>query len=374
MAKQEHLALLAQGVEAWNQWRREHPDMATDLGDSDFSRADFTAADFHETDLIRVNMSRARLVRADLAEANLIYTNLAKADLAGADLSGAYCSGAEFGEAHLGQARLNEAKLIMTDFTGADLSKANLKGANLTMANLNAANLSGADLAGADLTDAVLVGTVLANACLADARNLERCCHLGPCSIDHRTLERSGTLPAVFLRGCGLPEALIHKLPELAGSAAAFHPCFIKYSPIDETFARQLFDRLQEQGVRCWLNEHPLEPQEIDVPQTGTEPNDKLLLCCSAASLTSWWIEGHLGSALDKERRLEATGGPRGHALIPLDLDGFLTGDQWHSAGREQVRSLPRADFTGWQEEQGKFDRPFDWLMGALRADGAGAP
>ncbi|GER89029.1 hypothetical protein KDW_31910 [Dictyobacter vulcani] len=31
MANQEHLALLQQGVEAWNSWRREHPQIKPDL-------------------------------------------------------------------------------------------------------------------------------------------------------------------------------------------------------------------------------------------------------------------------------------------------------------------------------------------------------
>ena len=39
---------------------------------------------------------------------------------------------------------------------------------------------------------------------LTRAKGLETCLHTGPCTIDHRTLQRSGPLPLAFLRGVGL--------------------------------------------------------------------------------------------------------------------------------------------------------------------------
>jgi len=35
MAKEEHVALLGQGVDAWNAWRRENPDVSPDLRKAD---------------------------------------------------------------------------------------------------------------------------------------------------------------------------------------------------------------------------------------------------------------------------------------------------------------------------------------------------
>ena len=35
MANPEHLEILKQGVEQWNKWREEHPDVRPDLHDAD---------------------------------------------------------------------------------------------------------------------------------------------------------------------------------------------------------------------------------------------------------------------------------------------------------------------------------------------------
>jgi hypothetical protein len=49
MANQQHLAILKQGVEVWNQWRKEHPEIRPDLSE----------ADWVETDLIWPNSRSA---------------------------------------------------------------------------------------------------------------------------------------------------------------------------------------------------------------------------------------------------------------------------------------------------------------------------
>jgi uncharacterized protein YjbI with pentapeptide repeats len=40
MANDKHVAMLKQGVDAWNEWRDENPDIRPDLGGTDLSRAD----------------------------------------------------------------------------------------------------------------------------------------------------------------------------------------------------------------------------------------------------------------------------------------------------------------------------------------------
>jgi uncharacterized protein YjbI with pentapeptide repeats len=62
MANPEHLAKLRKGPEAWNRWRKEHPDVRPDLTEAD--------------------LVGAKLVRAILAEADLVYANVGGAKLA----------------------------------------------------------------------------------------------------------------------------------------------------------------------------------------------------------------------------------------------------------------------------------------------------
>jgi hypothetical protein len=55
MANPEHLAILKQGVEAWNRWRLEHVDIRPDLTDADLARAGKRkkSGDYHEPDCDR---------------------------------------------------------------------------------------------------------------------------------------------------------------------------------------------------------------------------------------------------------------------------------------------------------------------------------
>jgi Pentapeptide repeats (8 copies) len=128
MANDEHVALLKQGVDTWNAWRDENPDI----------RPDLMCGQLLQANLIGANLSSTNLIGAILIGAYLTEANLIGADLSGADLMGA----------KLGKAQLREA---------------NLAGANLSMATLTEANLIGADLGAstmlnADLTDADLTG------------------------------------------------------------------------------------------------------------------------------------------------------------------------------------------------------------------------
>jgi hypothetical protein len=103
MANSEHLQILEQGVEVWNQWRQKNPQIRPNLrkaklhgenlqgvnfNDATLRRADLSAtnlgdASFRRADLRRANLSEALLVKADFTSAILIETNLSKAVLDG---------------------------------------------------------------------------------------------------------------------------------------------------------------------------------------------------------------------------------------------------------------------------------------------------
>jgi hypothetical protein len=104
--------------------------------------------------------------------------------------------------------------------------------------------------------------------------------------------------------------------------------------------------------------------EEID---RGIRFWDKVLLCCSQASLTSWWVDNEINKAFEKERRLMKKRETKVLALIPLNLDGFLF--KWMSGKAEEVKARIAADFTGWKRSNPKFERAFTSVIQALRAD-----
>lgn len=291
MCNPQHLAKLWDGVEAWNQWRRDYPDIRPNLREADLSRADL--------------------------------------------------NGVDFAGAHLGEARL----------FSSNLNCANLKGANLIGADLSEADLNGADLTGAWAARALFV-----NLDLRGVKGLDAVVHSGPSTVGIDTIYKSdGKIPHSFLRGCGVPEALITYIPSLVAAQAGieYHSLFICYSTEDHEFAERLSVDLEANGYRCWLTPHNPETDEWlrDQMDCAIQMQDKLLLILSKDSMNSHWAKEEVEKAhnrgINENRRV----------LYPVAICPLEELAKWdeidpaacNEAGRE-IREYFIPNFSNWTD------------------------
>jgi uncharacterized protein YjbI with pentapeptide repeats len=141
MTDEEQLKILRQGVAAWNEWRKENPDVRADLRGAELIRADLNGADLNGADLRGADLRGANLLGADLRGVNLIRAVLYRAILYGANLGKP-----DF--AYLPRVDLSEANLSEADLRGADLRRADLGGAQLINTDLRNATLTGSTIFG----------------------------------------------------------------------------------------------------------------------------------------------------------------------------------------------------------------------------------
>ncbi|MEJ2169501.1 MAG: toll/interleukin-1 receptor domain-containing protein, partial [Desulfobacterales bacterium] len=333
MAIPQHLNVLKQGVQAWNNWRNANPGDEPDLAGAKLSTADLREANLRETDLrwadlSGANLSGAILNRADLRRANLNRTIFHLAKLSEANLSETYLSGADLREADLRKAFFIRSDLANADLSASDcqradfrwayLIKARFHGANLGGANLIEANLTKAELKQANLGEAFVAWSCFGDNDLSDTRGLDEVKHFGPSTIGIDTIYRSkGNIPEEFLRGAGVPQHFISYAGHLNAKAFKYNGCFISFAGNDRNFVDKISDDLQREGIRCWIAPEEMKMgdairQEVD---QMIRIQDKLLVVLSKFSIESAWIQKELQAALAEERNQDRA------VLFPLRLD-----------------------------------------------------
>jgi hypothetical protein len=328
MANEEHVAILKQGVKAWNEWRNKgKPTTPVDL----------SMADFHS-----IHLSGANLNLVNLRASNLNFANLRGANL-------------------------NLANLHSANLCNANLRSANLRGANLGFADLSGAilratNLRGANLRGTDCTAAKCNYTVFGDTDLREVKGLETVVHDGPSTIGIDAIYLSGgNIPEAFLRGAGVPDTFITFMKSLTSQAFDFYSCFISHSSKDREFVERLYTDLQSNGVRCWYAPEDLkigEPFLLGIDQ-GIRLHDKLLLVLSENSVSSGWVQHEVLSAMAKEQ------GKAPWVLFPIRLDNAVmeTDIPWANMIRQ---SRHVGDFTQWKDHD-SYRKAFDRLLRDLK-------
>jgi hypothetical protein len=298
MANQEHLDILRQGVDIWNLWRKNHPDIQPDLRDANLYKANLAGVDFNNTNLKRANFNKVILTRATLIKASLNFANLSDGNLKAATFRKADLSDATLHRADLSDADLSEARLLFADLSDAILYNVDFRGAST-------------------------LKTVFGNLDLRQVIGLDAVKHRGPSIIGIDTIYRSrGLVPEIFLRRAGVPDSFLEIILSIVNRPIEYCTCFISYSSQDQAFAERLYADLQNKGVRCWFALRDMRAgdkirERLD--QT-IYLYDKVLLILSEHAVASSWVETEVETALEKERQLQQQGSAQ-TVLFPLRLD-----------------------------------------------------
>lgn len=357
-------------------------------------RADLTGANLGGANLRRAVLDGARLSSAHLVAARLGAASMTTAILDGANLSGANLQGVRLDKdnvpnselwtrTHLGQNSTNYLDSWSPASGGAEmrfasLCHANLSGCNLQDVDLSGANLEGAILGSTSLRRANLARTVLSDVALSDSfRGVE---HASGAIIDWRTVARSLRWSGLheFLLLTGVPEVVaLYMLDSVRTIDAAdlhsmLQSVFISYGRPDEQFATRLRGELSKNGVRTWFFPEDAEPgaRLHRHLQKQIQRYDRMIVCCSKASLTRPGVLHELEEVLEREQR---EGGSE--VLIPVMLESFL-GDAgvpptWWPPRKEHlylsITSRCIADFRGTLDDEVSWKKQIRLVLKALK-------
>jgi|SRR5271166_5643019 len=385
MANPEHIEIVRNGkdaITAWYQSCHDHGSKIRDpvlrLNGADLEGIDLEAASLGDADLRTANLRGANLWRADLNAAmirgadlegaNLTATDLRNADLAYANLRNARIERADLSWINLNRADLSQTTLRRSKLWGAILVHTRLNDANLQKCEFSLAVLDEPVISNTDFGSAEFNNTTFGKVDLSLAIGLDSAKHSGPSSLSLQTLYLSkGTIPAVFLKGCGFSNDEIEFFSKrtTGREAMKFYSCFISYSSEDDTFVRYLVQRMESDGLEVWYAPRSIRGGAAVMEQIdrAIDRYEKLLLVLSPHSMNSEWVRTEVMFTMDLEKRYGF------QRLFPIRICPIEDVKTWKlydsDSGRDvakEVRKYHIPDFSGWQEEA-KFDQSYDDLL-----------
>lgn len=274
-----------------------------------------------------------------------------------------------------------DSKLKLSDMTSSILNTCDFQGANLNQTLFESSRFSLCEFGRSQIT----------NIDFSECTGLITSRHYARSSVDNQTLSQSQNLDLEFLRGLGLTDweievtklyapaiglsdinDIIYKIFEYRSEQPLqFYSCFISYSNLDETFAKNIYEDLQDSGVRCWY-----APEELKAGQKVNQQineaihvHEKLIIILSEESLKSDWVKHELRKAVKREDKEQK------QILFPISLISFDSLKNWeffdNSTGidiAERVREYFIPVFDNWQNEE-SYQKVFNRFLGNLKSD-----
>jgi len=343
MANPEHLKILKQGVDVWNEWRVENPGIKPDLSSIDLSHSNFQStnlrcADFTGSDLQYANLKNTELLKARLVDVNLENADLSNAFVEYADLSNSYMYEVYFECTNLYAAKLNSAMLI-------------------------AARIISSKIDEADFSNCEIGDTIFSNVDLSTTKGLESVKQSLPSSIGIDTIYKSkGKIPESFLRGAGVPKILIDNIRYLVDeNPIEYYRCFLSFGEPDKEFATKLRSDLVNAGISVyfWPEDHKDGVKTQKEIHEKIYDCDKLLIVCSQESLARPPVVREIELALQRELSEGKD------LLFPIMIDDYVLNNQ-HLYPNSDLKNNNMSDFCGCEKDMGKYREAFKRLMKGL--------
>ena len=283
--------------------------------------------------------------------------------------------GADLCYADFRNSNLKSANLYLADLRYSNFSDCTMQRCNLCRTNLLHSTFANTTLDGASFTRTKCGWTTFVDVDLSSVEGLDTVQHVGPSRIGVDTLHKSrNRLPVVFLRGCGVPDALIEYTQSLSTfpATAQHYSCFISYSTADEGFASRLYEDFQKAGIRCWKWDHDARTGqpiwgEID---EAIRAHDRLVLIASKNSLKSPAVNREIERAIvqEDERQKHPKKYSNPNVLFPVRLDDYLL-TQWKHERKVDVTKKVIADARNWDTDTSVYPKVLDKLVRDLKAN-----